>query len=272
MVLIDATLSASSGRLAPPARWIYRDIYRRLDAILAISDDDAARFRDATPSHPSISVTGDTRFDRVMERWQQRSASTFTLPPGGPTLIAGSTWPPDEERVLPALTRLLREHETLRAVVVPHEPTPAHVDPLKSWAEKTGSSARVESERKADDHDALRIVIVDKVGVLAEAYRYATIAYIGGAFTTGVHSVIEPAIAGVPVVFGPKHDNSFEALQLIARGAARAVKTGDDVYAALSLWLNDTAARQSAGEAARAYVESQLGATEKCMAALSQYL
>jgi 3-deoxy-D-manno-octulosonic-acid transferase len=143
------------------------------------------------------------------------------------------------------------------------------VEPLKQWARETGWRVRVESEHTIGDD---RIVIVDVVGVLAEAYRYADIAYIGGAFTTGVHSVIEPAIAGIPVIFGPKHDNSFEALQLVARGGARAVRTEEDVYSALSAWLRDDGARRRAGQAARAYVDSQLGATEKCMAALSPYL
>ncbi len=270
MILVDATLSASSGRIAGAAGWLYRDVHRRLRAILAISDDDAARFRASVPSHTAISVAGDTRFDRVMERWQNRSASTFTLPEGGVTLIAGSTWPADEERLLPALERLLREDTRLRVVLVPHEPTPAHVEPLRRWAAALGIPTRVESEPSGDAH--ARIVIVDAVGVLAEAYRYADIVYIGGAFTTGVHSVIEPAIAGVPVVFGPKHDNSFEALQLVERGAARAVRTADEAYSALSAWLRDDDARATAGRAARAYVESQLGATEKCMAALTGYL
>ena len=234
-----------------------------------ISEEDAARFRASVPDHP-VAVTGDTRFDRVMERWQERAASTFALPAGGPTLIAGSTWPPDEERLLPALARLLREIPGLRVVVVPHEPTPAHVAPLRRWAAQTGLRTRVASDAAHDD-DA-RVSIVDVVGVLAEAYRFADVAYVGGAFTTGVHSVIEPAIGGVPVVFGPRHDNSFEALQLVERGAARAVRTADEVYAALGTWLRDETARAAAGRAARAYVESQLGATEKCMAALLNYL
>ncbi len=270
MILIDATLSASSGRLAPAARWVYRDVYRRLDAILAISDDDAERFRASVPHHPSVSVTGDTRFDRVMERWQQRGKSTFALPEGGPTLIAGSTWPPDEERLLPALARLLEEDARLRVVLVPHEPTRAHVEPLRAWGAATRLRVRVESE-KNQPADA-RVVIVDVVGVLAEAYRFADVAYVGGAFTTGVHSVIEPAIARVPVVFGPKHDNSFEAMQLVERGAARSICTADDAYAALAAWLRDETARAAAGRAAHDYVQSQLGATQKCMAVLTSYL
>jgi len=270
-VLVDATLSPSSRRLAFPARWLYTDVYRRIERILAISDDDAARFAAVVPGHPGIGVAGDTRFDRVMERWNRRSASGFDLPgDGSRTLIAGSTWPPDEERLLPAVERLLREDERLRVVVVPHEPEAAAVAGLRAWADRAGFPARVLSDESGDAR--ARVVIVDVVGVLAEAYRLADVAYVGGAFTTGVHSVIEPAIAGIPVVFGPRHDNSFEAGQLIRRGAATAVATADEAYRALNHYLSDAAARAAAGSAGRAYVESQLGATEKCMAAITPRL
>jgi len=270
VLLIDATLSPSSKRLSGVARALYRDVYACIDRILAISDEDAQRFAQSVPGHRHISVAGDTRFDRVMERWQKRGASTFSLPQDGlRTFIAGSTWPPDEARVLPALTRLLAEDTQLRAVIVPHEPTPAHVTPLLQWARDAGHPAQLSS---AGAPDGARVVIVDKVGVLAEAYRFADVVYVGGAFTTGVHSVIEPAIAGVPVVFGPRYDNSFEAVTLLARGAATAIQTEADAYAALKRYLSDDAERARAGEAGRAYVESQLGATEKCMAALAPYL
>jgi 3-deoxy-D-manno-octulosonic-acid transferase len=272
VVLVDATLSASSGRLSFPARWLYRDVYRKIDAILAISDEDARRFRASVPEHASVSVTGDTRFDRVMERWQMRSASAFALPAGGPTLIAGSTWPPDDERLLPALARLLAEDARLRAVLVPHEPTPAHVAPLVRWAADSGFAARLASDGSLSAALDVRVVIVDVVGVLAEAYRFGDLAYVGGAFTTGIHSVIEPAIAGLPVVFGPRYDNSFEAMQLVECGAARSIRSTGEAYVALRAWLGDDGARAAAGRAARDYVESQLGATEKCMAALVQYL
>jgi 3-deoxy-D-manno-octulosonic-acid transferase len=296
VVLIDATLSPSSGRLRAPARWIYRDIYARIASILAISAADAERFARAAPGHPGISVAGDTRFDRVMERWQQRSSTRIDLPDDGcPTLIAGSTWPADEAHLLPALARLLCEHPRLRAVLVPHEPVAAHVEPLRRWAAESGLPFRVMSESKVragvDDgapaapgggeivdrtrepQDAApRIVILDKVGVLAEAYRHAHVAYVGGAFSTGVHSVIEPAIAGIPVVFGPRHDNSFEAQQLLEQGAAATVRSAGEIHTALGRYLSDDALRRRAGDCARAYVQSQLGATEKCMAALRPWL
>ncbi|HET6463012.1 MAG TPA: hypothetical protein VFH33_04360, partial [Candidatus Krumholzibacteria bacterium] len=168
-----------------------------------------------------------------------------------------------------SLTRLMREIPTMRVVLVPHEPVASHIDPLRRWAMENGLSVRSTSEK--DVRDA-RVILVDTVGVLAEAYAHASVAYVGGAFSTGVHSVIEPAIAGLPVVFGPKHDNSFEAVQLIERGAATTVSSEEETYAALKRYLTNEAVRRDAGAAATTYVKSQLGATEKCMAALSPYL
>ena len=271
VALIDATLSPSSQRLSKAGRWFYAALYGDISPILAISEEDAARFRESAPGHTRVEVCGDTRFDRVMERWNARARDVLPLADDGAmTLIAGSTWPPDEARLLPALTRLAREVPTLRAVIVPHEPLPSHVEPLRRWALDNGLSVRTTSEKGADL--SARVVIVDTVGVLAEAYAHAQVAYVGGAFSTGVHSVIEPAIAGLPVVFGPRHDNSFEAVQLIERGAATTVDNEEETYAALKHYLTNEAARRDAGAAATTYVKSQLGATQKCMAALSAYL
>lgn len=270
VALIDATLSPSSKRLSGAGRWFYRKLYLTLNPILAISDEDAARFAQSAPAHPAIAVCGDTRFDRVMERWNARARDVLPLPDDGAlTLIAGSTWPPDEARLLPSLTRLMREIPTMRVVLVPHEPVASHIDPLRRWALENGLAVRSTSEQ---DARSARVILVDTVGVLAEAYAHASVAYVGGAFSTGVHSVIEPAIAGLPVVFGPRHDNSFEAGQLIERGAATAVGNEEETYAALKRYLTDDAVRREAGAAATTYVASQLGATEKCMAALSSYL
>ena len=271
VALIDATLSPSSQRVSAVGRWFYRSLYTSLNPILAISEEDAGRFRESSPGHNGVAVTGDTRFDRVMERWNARARDVLPLPDDDAlTLIAGSTWPPDEARLLPALARIAREIPALRMVLVPHEPLPDHVAALRRWAGDNALSVRATSETHANSNP--RALIVDTVGVLAEAYAHADLAFVGGAFSTGVHSVIEPAIAGLPVVFGPRHDNSFEAVQLLERGAARTVRDEDDTYAALNAWLTDGGARERAGLAARAYVESQLGATQKCMAALAAYL
>ncbi len=271
IVLIDATLSPSSKRLTGAGRFLYRSVYASLDKILAISDEDADRFIESVPGHRNISVAGDTRFDRVMERHTRSGGAGFHYNRGDAVvIIAGSTWPADEAHLLVALRKLLGGDDTLNLIIAPHEPTPEHLGPLQDWARSAGLSSCTVREGVPDP--APRVTIIDTVGVLAEAYSLADVAYIGGAFSTGVHSVIEPAIAGLPVVFGPLHDNSFEAVQLIARGAGFCETDEAGIFSRLKSLAGDVNERSRAGQCSRAYVNSQLGATEKCMAALAEYL
>lgn len=271
VVLIDATLSPSSHRLSAPGRQFYRSVYANIDKILAISDSDATRFADTCPDHPSISTSGDTRFDRVMERKRDAGEVGFDVSkPGRRVVVCGSTWPRDESRVLPALAAVMAANDGVTAVIAPHEPLPDRVEALSSWAGSAGLSVARASGGVGEPDP--RVVLIDTVGILAESYRMGDVAYVGGGFSTGVHSVIEPAIEGLPVLFGPQHDNSFEALRLRDAGAGFVVETVSDVEETLTRLLQDAPARDAAGDAARSYVESQLGATEKCVAAIEEYL
>jgi 3-deoxy-D-manno-octulosonic-acid transferase len=270
IILIDATLSPSSRRLSGLARFLYEPVYRSINKIIAISEADASRFRGTIADHPDISVGGDTRYDRVMERWNNRSGTRFEYQTNEhPVLICGSTWPRDEAHLLPALKRLMNEHTNMRVIIAPHEPTTAHVDPLIEWAR--GTDFEFDTITGGIRSDA-RVTVLDTVGVLAEAYRLADIAYIGGSFSTGVHSVIEPAIAGLPTVFGPIHSNSYEALQLLARNAAYSAGDAEGIYRAFSKLLSNTNACQETGKRASEFVISQLGATEKCLEAMAEFL
>jgi 3-deoxy-D-manno-octulosonic-acid transferase len=271
VVLIDGTLSPSSHRLSAPGQWFYRSIYASLNKIIAISDSDAARFRSAVPDHPSITVAGDTRFDRVMDRKRQARPVGFDVDRTGRRIvIAGSTWPRDEERLLPALAAAMKEYPDMIAIIAPHEPEPERIAALAGWAGANGLS-----HRRVSDGITVpppRVILIDAVGILAEVYRMADIAYVGGGFSTGVHSVIEPAVEGLPVLFGPVHDNSFEALRLIEAEAAFPVRDQADMRNMFRKLLEDGSAREAAGARARRYVESQLGATEKCVEAIAEYL
>lgn len=268
-LLIDGTLSSGSLRFSRPGRAFYRPVYRALDAILAISKADAARFRSSCPDHPSITVTGDTRFDRVAQRKQR--PLEFPVSTGGKTVfIAGSIWPEDEARILPALGKIAGEHEELILVLAPHEPTPEHVRSLVEWARSRELS--VELLGTLAEGTAARVIVVDTVGVLAELYRIADIAYVGGSFSSGVHNVIEPAIMGIPVLFGPAHSNSFEALELIDRGGAVAIASAEDAGREFGALVREPHARVTMGKKAAAYVDTQLGATERCWQALAPHL
>jgi 3-deoxy-D-manno-octulosonic-acid transferase len=102
---------------------------------------------------------------------------------------------------------------------------------------------------------------VDSVGQLATMYRLGHLAFVGGGFTTGVHSVLEPAVCGLPVIFGPRHSNAIEATRLIEAGAGVSIRDGEEAARVLRRWLDEPELYEQASAAALDQVERQRGAT-----------
>jgi 3-deoxy-D-manno-octulosonic-acid transferase len=174
-------------------------------------------------------------------------------------LVAGSTWPADEALLAPAVRTLRGAGHDVRLVIAPHEPTERQLAGLERTlaAEGIGATRLAAVEAGAAPGDA---VIVDRLGVLAELYAAASVAYVGGGFgRSGLHSVIEPAALGVPVAFGPAVGNAREALALADAGGGVEVANGEALTRALDEWLTDEAARAAAGAAAARFVEQRLG-------------
>ena len=263
VALLSATLPASSSRLRGPARALLRGAYARLDAVAAISPDDAERFGGLGVAPDRRSVMGDARFDQVRDRAARVDRGSDLLAPladSRPTLVAGSTWEPDEERLLTAWAAL--PPGPRRLILVPHEPTLVHLH----RSEELIVGAGLSSVRLADvaKHPRADVLLVDRVGVLGELYALADAAYVGGGWgSAGIHSVLEPAAFGVPVLFGPRHRNAREAAELVAAGGAFSVPSPEELAARLGALLADESTRRRAGEAARRYVESGLGAAER---------
>ncbi|HEX8210781.1 MAG TPA: glycosyltransferase N-terminal domain-containing protein [Longimicrobium sp.] len=263
LALLSATLPASSSRLGGVARAVLAPAYGRLDLVAAISPSDADRFAALGVPPERRTVMGDARFDQVWERAARVDRGSPLLAPfvgwSGLTLVAGSTWPADEDHLIPALARLRTEGLPLRLLLVPHEPTEAHL-------------ARAEAVLRAYDLPHVRlsaveagaevpaVTLVDRVGILGDLYAVADLAYVGGGFgTAGLHSVLEPAAFGAPVLFGPRHANAREAAELIAAGGAFKVAGTPHLIETLRR-LADPAVRQPSGAAARRYVEAGRGA------------
>lgn len=275
-----ATLSPDSGRLRGLSGSFHRGFYSLLDLVCAISDEDADGFiRLGVPADRCI-VTGDTRFDQTFERASKVGPDDPLVRPFSgwgdkPTLALGSTWPADEEHLLPALESLAREFPELRFILVPHETTAEHLDNIRAFLEKhgltytqytslengSGVGRRVSQETRA--------VLVDRVGVLAAVYRAAHLVYVGGGFGSGVHNVMEPACFGLPVMFGPRHLNSYEARLMLARGGAFAISDTQGAVEVIQRLLREPELRAEAGEAASAVVRENLGATGRTLAMLA---
>ncbi|MBI3792880.1 MAG: hypothetical protein HY275_18635 [Gemmatimonadetes bacterium] len=275
LALVSAALGAGSSR-GTWSRWLLADAYRALDAVGAVSDDDAERLAALGAQRDRIVVTGDTRYDQVLARTAAADLRSSLLAPLAaalderPWLVAGSTWPADEAPLLRAWGAHARPGSGPRLLIAPHEPTPEHLEPIVRWARGAGLSLARLGEAMQAQAD---VVLVDRVGVLGDLYAVAAVAYVGGGFhAAGLHSVVEPAAFGVPVIVGPMHTRSRDAACLLAAGGAKACADGDALTRALAAWLGDAGARAVAGRAARAVVEAGRGAAERTWALVAPLL
>jgi 3-deoxy-D-manno-octulosonic-acid transferase len=273
VVLVNAVLADSSSRLRPAARALLGRAYRALDAVGVVNQDDAARFARLGVAGSRVQITGDARFDQVW-RYSHRIDRDRPLlrlfHEGGPWLVAGSTWPADEERLVRALIAARAGGAAWHTIVAPHEPTDAHLRQLERRVHAAGFRyARLPAEGATALPEATDLVIVDRVGVLADLYSVAAVAYVGGGFgNAGLHSVVEPASLGVPVVLGPRHGNAQEANRLAAAGGAFVVRNGEELQDALRRLRRDTLVRERAGAAARDFVSSHTGGAQRSAALL----
>ncbi len=263
--LVNGNFRPDSKRLKRAAIPFGRAVLPHLSAIYAVARDDAHRFRFLAGEKPEIVVSGDTRFDRVLQRARDGRRDQGALAEalsGRHVAVAGSTWHADEKRFLPAWKTVLQEFPDAVLVVAPHEPKPERLRQLavESTALELTSATMMEVEEGAEPANLL---IVDRVGTLAGMYGLGAVAYVGGAFGAGVHSVIEPAVFGIPVMFGPRHLMSHEARDLIELGAA--VQVADAAQIAevfLDAFRNGESSRLR-GEMAEQFVRQREGISRR---------
>src|SRR2546423_7724612 len=225
--------------------------------------DEAARLVDLGARREAIIVTGDTRYDQVWDRAQRVDRTGALLGRlSGPrlTIVAGSTWPADERVLLPAFVDARGRFGGARLVVAPHEPTADHLAPIEHWAR----AERLQLDRLDHATVATDVVLVDRVGVLGDLYALADVAFVGGGFhDAGLHSVLEPAAFGTPVLFGPKHARNPDAGPLAAAGGGFEVGDRRAVAVNLVRLLRSQAEWGAAGEESRDFVKGGLGAAER---------
>lgn len=214
----------------------------------------------------SSTVANDTRFDRVNNIALQRN--TYALidrfKSGAKVFVAGSTWPDDEEIVI----HFTNSHagKPYKYIIAPHE---LDVTRMKKLAGQTQRSVLLLSELTEENAAQTDVVVIDNYGMLASLYAYAHVAYIGGGFNTSVHNVLEAAVYGVPVIFGPNHQKSAEAKELVKLKGAFVVNTGNEL-GNLLIELEKGDNLKTAGKIAGSYVQSKLGGTAAIYSYLAQ--
>jgi 3-deoxy-D-manno-octulosonic-acid transferase len=205
-------------------------------------------------------VSGDTRFDRV----RQIAAEAREIPQIGifgqatRLFIAGSAWAGD----LNILARSALFDKGYKLVIAPHETDAAFI--RESEAFFSAKKVLRFSELDEQNISTADVLIIDNVGMLSALYRYGTLAWIGGGFGDGIHNILEAAVFGLPVMFGPNHEKFPEAQALISRGAAFCIQSPDALNALLEK-MDQVSFLTASGAAAAAYVAENAGATPKIL-------
>jgi 3-deoxy-D-manno-octulosonic-acid transferase len=232
------------GRFYKQMLFLFRHIFVQDEASLNL-------LREASVQHCSIS--GDTRFDRVKQVEENPAEVPFIKDFIGTdkVIVAGSTWSDDEQ--------LLSQYPNTKFVIAPHEINESHLEQIEKQFK---NSVRYSQRQRADGTE--QTLVIDNVGMLSKLYQYATIAYVGGGFTKdGIHNILEAAVYGKPVLFGPNYKKYREAKELIEAGGAFSIANADELKTGLNHLLNNVEQLQSAGFKAQSYVQKNTGATQK---------
>lgn len=263
-------ISAIFRREQPFFRW-YGAPFRALlhcYTHLYIQDNTSAQLLKQVGIDGNVTVTGDTRYDRV---WEIRCAAkeipeveSLLQDTDGKrirTLVAGSSWPQDEEILIP----YFNSQPELKLIIAPHE---IHEEHLRSIEAMLKRPALRLSAARGKDLRNYSCLIIDCFGLLSSVYRYGEIAYIGGGFGVGIHNTLEAAVYDIPVLFGPEYRKFREACDLVECGGGFAVHNRDEFTAKMDELLSQSDRLKAAGKASGDLVRRNLGATEKILEGL----
>jgi 3-deoxy-D-manno-octulosonic-acid transferase len=271
-----------SNRSYPRYRLI-RPLFRRVlgdvDRFCVQSDESAARLIDLGADPSRVTVTGNLKFDSLPasaaagpDRAMHRVERFFRVPEGRPVIIAGSTMRGEELMVLRAFERMRASEPRTLLVIAPRHPE--RFDEVERLARDEGFRTLRRSQLTIDGEPSADVVVLDTIGELAHLYRLATIVFVGGSLVpTGGHNILEPAVYGRPIVFGPHMQNFKEiAGTFLEAGAAVQVRDEWELQDAFRALLVDGARRQALGRAAQGLVDVNHGARERTLDAIARLL
>ncbi len=207
-----------------------------------------------------VMITGDTRIDRVAdlasENYTIEGIDSFV---GDNRIIrAGSSWQKEEN----FLNRFFSENKLpdVKLILAPHDVSSKHLTTIQK---QFGSSLIFYSQLLTNPATGLnkKVLLIDRIGLLSKLYRYGQIAVIGGAFGAGLHNILEPAVFGIPIIFGPRFQKYIEAVELVRCKAGFSVKSYEEFQSILRLLLEDKNTLFNAGKGCRLYVDNSKGAT-----------
>ena len=252
-VLISAVFRASQ----PFFKWYGKFMRASLFAFNHIfTQDDHSKSLLEGIGYSTVTVSGDTRFDRVSNQLKTDNTVSFIERFKGDSLcmVLGSTWPEDDKLVLD----FINTNNAIKFIIAPHNIKPSYVASIKSQLQ---TKAICFSEMKDEDLSQYHVFILDTIGYLSRVYHYADIVYVGGAAgTTGLHNILEPAVFGKPIIIGKNYNKFPEAKALIKRGGVTTVSAASAFESVSHALINDASLRVEQGRINKDFIEKNRGA------------
>ena len=208
----------------------------------------------------NTTVVGDTRFDRVLDICAAAKQLPLVQKFKGDalTFVAGSSWGPDEDIFI----KYFNAHPEMKLIIAPHVVNDSHLKEIESKLQRSSIRYTKATEDNVQQADCL---IIDCYGLLSSIYRYGEISYIGGGFGVGIHNVLEAAVYGIPVIFGPNNKKFREAQHLLANKGGFEINGYEDFQQLMDKFLTDESYLKQSGKAAGDYVKDNAGAMDKIM-------
>jgi 3-deoxy-D-manno-octulosonic-acid transferase len=281
-VLVNGRISSRSYPRYRLARPFLRRVLAHVDRFCMQSEESARRIIDMGAEPDRVVVTGSLKFDSLerpgaanatpADRGRQRVLRYFRITPDRPVIIAASTLKGEETPVLEAFQRIRARVPDVLLIIAPRKPE--RFDEVEQLARRGGWKVARRKELPVDAEPRCDIVVLDTIGELAQLFQVATAVFVGGSLVDqGGHNILEPAVFGKPIVFGPYMQNFAEiARAFIDNDAAIQIRTGRELEHALMGLLTDPVRRARLGAAARALVEANRGARGKTMTAIARVL
>ena len=276
-MLVNGRISARSYPRYRLVRRFFRDVLANVDRFCMQGDESARRIIDIGAPVDRVLVTGNLKFDALelpapVDRGAGRVLRYFRLPPGRPVFIAASTLKGEEAPVLVAFAAVRRQHPNALLVMAPRKPE--RFAEAANLARAEGLRVLRRTELAVDAEPRADVVILDSIGELAYLLQIAAVVFVGGSLVAqGGHNILEPAVHGKPVVFGPHMDNFAEiAAEFIEHQAAIQVSSAEALPGVIVRLFGDPVERARLGASARALIDSNRGAQQRTLDAIAQVL
>lgn len=264
--LFAARFVKGTKKLSPFFKNFYASVYNCFSEIYTVTDSDHDRLLQLLtgPDIPEVRAFGNPRYDQVKshaDAFTQRH--TESLLNRRKCIIFGSVHDEDEDIIRESVVNLLNAFPDVCLIWVPHEPHEKTVASAVSYFQNHQFETSIMDHKNGENIGTERVIVVGTVGVLAKLYWQGQIAYVGGGFSTGVHNVMEPAIARLPVFFGPRYHESNESEELLESNGGFSISTGEELQNGISNLLRNPETLLQSSYAATNVIHKNLGSATR---------